>query len=110
MGAVVSTASADIAKGEQTSGAIEVHASLSANVFIPAAFTGSTITFLGAYSRDGTYSSIYDDTNAQSLVSVTTNSWMQVPAEVLNQHSIKVVASSSQSSSQHLVMSKWLIV
>ena len=59
---------ADIASGQTTSQALQVAQGIVTGLIMPAAFTGTTITFTACDTKDGTFVAVYDsDGNQVSL-------------------------------------------
>ncbi len=102
---IVSTGRCSFTTTTLTSSAVELHSGIAGNLFLPAAYTGSKVTFLGSVTRDGTFAAIRDEAGTLSSIVVVTGSWHEMPSELFSMHSVKVVADTSQTAANNAVLS-----
>lgn len=89
-------ASAVIANGQTTSGAVD-HRGYSAGGFsIPSAFTGASVSFLACDTIDGTYQALYTTANALVSIPVAASRSYPLPAELDGWAFFKIVSASSE--------------
>ena len=98
-----------IAISTTDSSAIEVVDTASASFLIPAAFTGTSVTFKASATKDGTYAIVSDSTGtAVTVTSIATSSaeWYPVPDEVLTHGFFKIIGSSQSGERSITIVSK----
>ena len=99
---------ATVANGQQTSGAFDVHESISGAIKIPATFAGATAYFQAstgrAYVTDAKMADVYNTTGARCEASLVTSTWLQVPAEVMQHSAIRMISYKAQTAAQTLTM------
>lgn len=94
-----------VTTSELTSDIIQVSQSVLGSIYVPSAFTGTEITFLGAESRDGTYGQVRSSDGTTSSLTVSTSCWHAVPSPVMTHHCVKLVATSTQAAARTLIFS-----
>jgi len=86
--------SATIASGETTSTAIKIYGCTAAALYIPASFTGSTVTFQASADKGENFANLYGPLGVQASLSVVTNAWHTLDPQVFFPYDqIKVVGS-----------------
>lgn len=96
MPSFVRSTSPVIANGATASEAIPVDDVSSGSFSIPAAFTGTAVTFTGSDTADGTFVAIYNASNAAVSITVAINRAYPLPAECFGFKFIKIVSGSSE--------------
>ena len=94
--------SVTIAANDTVSEVIQIGESIGGGVQIPSTFTGTQITFQGCSTRGGTYYALYDGAGSAVSATVATSQWVALPANVFAVPAIKIVATSTQSTSVSL--------
>lgn len=93
-----------IASGQTTSGAANLsHGSTLVAIAMPAAFTGTTLTFTGCDTESGTYKALYDD--AGNAITVTCAASRYIVLDAANFAGVpylKVVSGSSEGAERTL--------
>lgn len=98
------TGSVTIAPGGTTSTTFDKRGYPIVRLIIPAAFTGTTITFL--VSQDGaSFVSLYDRYNSQCSITVSTNRGYELPAELAGWGYFQVVSGSAEGLGRILTLS-----
>lgn len=81
-----------IATAASASDAMSIVETSVGSLLIPAAFTGTTLTFQASAALGGTYAPIRDADNALVSLDVTTSAWLAIPTEVMAHKNVKVVS------------------
>ena len=89
-----------IASGDSASGAMSLVESSVGSLLIPAAFTGTTLTFQASATLGGTYAPIRDADNALVSLDVTTSAWLAIPTAVMAHENVKAVSDVAVSADQ----------
>lgn len=93
---------ATIANGAQTSGAIRIPPnqsglSLLCGLSMPAAFTGTTMTFTVSTDAGTTFNALYDDTGTQISVTVAASRYIRlIPSLFAGIDHLKIVSGSAE--------------
>ncbi|HDZ21595.1 hypothetical protein LCGC14_1489680 [marine sediment metagenome] len=66
------------------------------SLLIPAAFSGTTLTFQASLTLGGTYSPVRNASNAEVSLDVTTSAWHAIPTEVMTHDHIKLVSEATE--------------
>ena len=96
-----------IPNGETDSDAFSIESYKVFALEMPAAFTGTAMTFKGAHSKDGTYVAVYDEAGAQVSITVGTSRIIGLDAAALEIAAIewlKLVSGSSEGSARDIVV------
>jgi hypothetical protein len=98
------TRSVAIANGLTTSGALDLADNTLLGIMMPAAFTGTTLTFTA--SADGvTYAALYDSTGAAVSVTVSTSRYIYIdPVIFAGVRYVKIVSGSAESGARTLAL------
>lgn len=81
------------ASGATVGAAINISQSAFGNIYLPAEFSGDTISFQGAESDTGTFALIYDDTGTLVSFTAVSAKWHQLHPAVMGMAWIKPVTS-----------------
>ncbi len=94
---------ATIASGQTKTGSIEISGAAFVGLVMPAAFTGTSITF--EVSADGTtFQALYDEFNTQVSVTVAASRTYDLPATLTTYGFMKVVSGSAEGADRSLVI------
>jgi hypothetical protein len=97
--------SAVIANGQTASGAISTGGMGLVGIYIPAAFTGTTITFQGSTAVAGTFVPVYNS-SGQVSYTVSTSRYIAInPADIVGIPFLKIVSGSSEGAARTLTCS-----
>lgn len=92
-----------IASGQTTSDAIDLGSMGLVGFLMPSAFTGTSITFTGAFSDSDTYTALYNaDNNAFSITVAVDRYYMLNPADFIGTRFVKFVSGSSEGAERTL--------
>ena len=84
-----------IAISTTDSGAVDIRESTYGSFLIPAAFTGTAVTFKAATEFDGTYAVVSDSTGTSlTVTNLTINEWHPLPEGLMAFGHIKIIADS----------------
>lgn len=95
-----------IASGQTTSGEIDLGGVDPCGFFIPASFTGSSLSFLAAPSSGGTYSPVRDGSGALYTVAISASSYIVLPDIVVlaGVRWLKLVSSAAEAADRSVVI------
>lgn len=93
-----------IANGATESGAIDMRESITAGVQLPAAFTGTALTFLVSATETGTYSPLVDGAGSNISRTIAAGDALLLPNEAAPWPWIKIKAGSSQAAERALTI------
>lgn len=102
---ILTNITATIANGQTTSSEIDLKGASMGTIYLPAAFTGTSLTFTAAPTAGGTHQTVYDDSNSAITVTVTQGRNYPIPAEVMNARFIKLVSSGAEGAARSIVIS-----
>lgn len=105
MGAIQSTATATIAASGTTSGAVWVGDRLPAALQMPAAFTGTEISFTGSFDLS-TYQQVYLGGAAYSVPVAASKNVVLNPAVFLSYKAIKLVSNGTEAAERTITVLK----
>ena len=91
-----------IANGATASDAFDARGFVIFGLIMPAAFTGTTITFTVAEVEDGTYQALYDTSNVQVSLTVAVSRSYDLPAELAAWPFWKIVSGSAEGAARSL--------
>ena len=92
-----------IASAGTVSGAVQADEFAAFGLMMPAAFTGTTLTF--QVSGDGTtYQALYDRYNVAVSMTVAVNRHYDLPTELASWHSFKLVSGSAEGAARSLIV------
>ena len=77
-----------------TSAALDTRLTAALMVYVPAGFTGD-LAFQVSATEDGTFTALYDESNALISITVTAGRWYAVPAKVFAAHFLKLFSHTS---------------
>lgn len=93
-----------IANGQTTSSAVEGRSVSAFGLQMPAAFTGTTITFTVSADGGTTYQTLYDITNTIVQMTVAASRSYDLPGELTAWSQWKIVSGSSEGSARTLIV------
>lgn len=94
-----------IANSGTTSGEADLIGTSLCGIIMPAAFTGTSLTFQVSNASGGTYQTLYDSTNATISVAVTQGrSYSLNPTNFAAWRYIKVVSGSSEGAARDIIL------
>ena len=97
--------SAAIPSGETTSGALDLGALTLVGLFMPAAFTGTTVKFQAAESLAGTYRTVTDGAGSDYSVTVAASKYVPVdPVKLAGVRFLKIVSGSAEGAARSVVL------
>jgi hypothetical protein len=97
----IADATATITSGQTSTGAIEISGAAFIGLEMPAAFTGTTISF--TVSRDGTtFAALYDEFNTLVSMTVAASRNYELPASLTTWGYMKIVSGSSEGADRTL--------
>ena len=92
----------EIASGETDSEVIRAGQAVPVGIYLPAAFTGTSISFTASDSGTGTFAPVIDSTGAVSI-DVSAGDYVSLPPALLaGCHYIKIVSGSSEAAARSL--------
>lgn len=96
-----------IASGQQESAAINCGGMALCGIFLPAAFTGTTLTFEASQAIDGTFIAVKNTTSGTSLsYTVAANTYCALdPKDFQGIHFLKIKSGSSEAADRTLILS-----
>jgi hypothetical protein len=98
---------ATIASGQPNSDAIRNDRSAMGGLALPAAFTGSSLSFLVSTAKGGTYQALYDETGVLvTIASVTQGRSYTLPAALAPWPWFKIVSGSNEGADRSIPVSK----
>lgn len=111
------TVTATIANGTTTSTEIDLTKTDIVGIYIPAAFTGTAITFTSAFTSGGTFGSVRDGAGAALSLTVAQGQFVKVsPADFIGILYLKIVSGSTEGAARELRVAvrplsqrKWVI-
>lgn len=93
-----------IANGQTISGAIDLSGTTLAGIHLPAAFTGTSLSFLAARTFDGTYQGVYRQ-GADLSVTVAAGKYVPLnPSDFAGLQFIKIVSGSTEAAARTLTL------
>ena len=92
-----------IANGQTVSDALYVDEFAAFGLVMPAAFTGTTLTFQVS-ADDTTYQALYDRYNVAVSMTVAVDRHYDLPTELASWHSFKLVSGSAEGAARSLVV------
>lgn len=105
MAAIVKRATVTIASAGTVSGAVLAADCVAFGLQMPAAFTGTSITFQVSADRGTTFQALYDSTGAnQVTLAVAASRSYDLPAELTAFDAFKIVSGSSEGAARSLVV------
>jgi hypothetical protein len=93
---------ATIANGATTSSAISVRSYSLFQLLLPAAFTGTTITFTTSGDYAGTYQALYDNTGTAVSLTVAAGRNLDLPSALASSAFFKIVSGSAEGAARTL--------
>lgn len=93
-----------IANGATTSNAVEGRASSAFGLQMPAAFTGTTITFTVSADGGTTFQALYSITNTLVTMTVAASRSYDLPGELTAWSQWKIVSGSSEGATRTLIV------
>lgn len=96
-------ATATIANGQTVSDAIDISDTVALGLVMPAAFTGTTLTFQVS-ADNSTFQALYDSTNTQVSLTVAVSRSYDLPAELASWPFFKIVSGSAEGGARSLVV------
>lgn len=93
-----------IASGGTTSGAFAVGAMAFLGLVVPAAFTGTSLTFTVAATLTGTYQPLYDDAGSQVSLTVAQGRSYSLPVALSTWPFFKIVSGSAEGADRTLIV------
>lgn len=104
MGAIGRAGTVTIANGETVSNAIDLGEGVLVGIQMPAAFTGSAMTFQASDSLAGTYNAVTSITAAYS-VTVAASKYVSIPLfDLAGVRFIKVVSGSAEGAARDIIL------
>lgn len=97
--------SAVFASSATSSGAVRIDQSAFGCIYLPAEFSGDTISFQGAEKEDGTFALVYDDTGSLVSFVAVSAKWHQLHPAVMGMAYIKVITSVATSGAATALLS-----
>ncbi len=105
MTATVRRATLTIASSGTESTALKITDQVAFGLQMPAAFTGTSITFLVSADNGATFQALYDSTGTtQVSMSVAASRSYDLPAELTAWDHVKIVSGSSEASARSLIV------
>lgn len=93
-----------IANGQTTTTAFTASNFVAFGLQMPAAFTGTTITFTVSADDDTTYQALYDVNNVQVSMTVAASRSYDLPAELASWDHFKIVSGSAEGAARSLIV------
>lgn len=93
-----------ISSGQTTSAVVDISGYSSVLMALPAAMTGTTISFQVSDTRAGTFQSLYDSSNTLISISITASRTIALPFEVGMANFIKLVSGSSEGADRTITL------
>lgn len=100
--ASVSAKNLTIANGATTSDAFEASSCVAFGLQMPAAFTGTTLTFTVSADKGTTYQALYDEFNVAVSMTVAASRSYDLPATLASWTHFKIVSGSSEGAARTL--------
>lgn len=101
----ISTVTATIASSATTSAAVDLGGTTLVGIQLPAAFTGTSLSFQAATSLAGTYQAVIDASGATLSKTVAQGKFLTLdPAEFAGIQFIKIVSASTEGSARDLIL------
>lgn len=98
------TASATIAAGQTTSGAIQIQSDVSAGVFMDAAMTGTSMTFLAGKTASGTFAPVSDGAGGSYTKTFRAGDYVPIdPSVFAGIPFLKIVSGATEGTLRNLV-------
>lgn len=92
-----------IANAGQTSGAISLQGEQVVGLFLPSAFTGTTMTFTACQTEGGTYVPVIDTTGTTVTITVGTSRYIPLtPATFAGIKNLKLVSGTAESAARSI--------
>jgi len=102
---MISTLTVNIANGQTTSTAIDLSGASLVGIQMPAAFTGTSISFQVATSVGGTYQTMIDASGSTISKTISASKYLVIdPAEFAGVQFFKIVSGSSEGASRDLTL------
>lgn len=92
------------ASGATVSSGVDISQYAFGNVYLPAEFSGDTMSFQGCDTSGGTYAAIYDDAGALVSFTAVSGKWHQLHPAVMGMPYIKIVTSVATSGAATAVL------
>lgn len=106
VGSFLPSVTATIANGQQASSAIKCMGMVPVGIILPAAFTGTALTFQVCDTESGTYQTLYGmDGNAVSMTVAQGRTYAINPTNFEGVQFLKVVSGSSEGGARTLILS-----
>lgn len=104
VGMETGTNTVTISSGQTASGALDLRGRAFVGFIMPAAFTGSSVTFQG--SADGTnFYALYNSDNTQFSITVSTSRYYCLnPADFLGMQQLKIVSGSAEGADRDITI------
>jgi FtsP/CotA-like multicopper oxidase with cupredoxin domain len=103
----IATPTATIAASGTTSGAVNLHGLTAVGLHMPAAFTGTSVTFTAAPTETGTYQAVCEMGDSGSTYTVTAAASKYIPLDpqvFAGVQHLKVVSGSSEAAERAIVI------
>lgn len=93
-----------VASGNTVSGAVDLAGIRNMGLIVPSTFDGTAITFQVSDTLGGTYVGLYDITNAQVSMTITTSRAYDLPGELMAWRFVKIVCGTAQAATDTIFL------